>query len=118
MRQELTDRFGEYPEEVEHLFCLIELKILASSMRVTKVELVQSTLKLFFPPPEEKSFYEGDLAPFQRYARRMQEAKAIPSRLKQEGKQMFLELRLPKTENEKDRLARVRQYLDFLNLPE
>jgi len=48
----------------------------------------------------------------------MQEAKAIPSRLKQEGKQMFLELRLPKTENEKDRLARVRQYLDFLNLPE
>ncbi len=118
MRQELKDRFGEYPEEVEHLLRLIELKILASSMRLTKVELVQSTLKLFFPPPEEKSFYDGDLAPFQRYARRMQEADAVPSRLKQEGKQMFLELRLPQTENEINRLTRVRQYLDFLNLPE
>ena len=118
MRQELKDRFGEYPEEVEHLLRLIELKILASSMRLTKVELVQSTLKLFFPSPEEKSFYEGDLAPFQRYARRMQEADAVLSRLKQEGKQMFLELRLPKMENEIDRLTRVRQYLDFLNLPE
>ena len=118
MRQELKDRFGEYPEEVEHLLRLIELKILASSMRLTKVELVQSTLKLFFPPPEEKSFYDGDLAPFQRYARRMQEADAVPSRLKQEGKQMFLELRLPQTENEINRLTRVRQYFDFLNLPE
>ena len=60
MRAELKDRFGEYPEEVEHLFQQIELKVIAAKIGFIKVELDGDVLTLHFPPPEEKTFYEGD----------------------------------------------------------
>ena len=38
MRAELTDRFGAYPTEVENLFQTIELKLLAKSVHIEKLE--------------------------------------------------------------------------------
>ena len=38
MRAELTDRFGAYPPEVENLFQTIELKLLAKSVHIEKLE--------------------------------------------------------------------------------
>ena len=64
IRTELKDRFGEYPEEAEHLFQQIELKVIAAKMGFIKVELDGDVLALHFPPPEERAFYESDDAPF------------------------------------------------------
>jgi transcription-repair coupling factor (superfamily II helicase) len=43
MRDEMRDRFGEYPEEVENLFRIVDLKIIASKLGFVKVELLLST---------------------------------------------------------------------------
>ncbi len=88
MRSELQDRFGEYPEEVEHLFRLVELKITAARIGFIKVELTGEQLLLHFPPPEETAFYEGDNAPFQKIMERIHELKQFQPHLKQDGKHL------------------------------
>jgi transcription-repair coupling factor (superfamily II helicase) len=116
MRTELQDRFGEYPEEVEHLFLQIELKVIAAKRGFIKVELGGDVLALHFPPPEEKTFYEGDDAPFQKIMGRIHELKPFHPQLKQENKQLKLTARIKLSENQKERLDAVRTFLETLVL--
>lgn len=93
MRDELRDRFGEYPEETENLFRVVELKLLASQLGFRKVELDQNRLKLTFPPNEDRNFYEnGDSksSPFQEIVGRFSSLKHYRPQLKQEGSQLML----------------------------
>ncbi|MGD1043834.1 MAG: transcription-repair coupling factor [Bacteroidota bacterium] len=116
MRAELKDRFGEYPEEVEHLFQQIELKVVAARIGFIKVELGGDVLALHFPPPEEKTFYEGDEAPFQKIMGCLHELKPFHPHLKQENKQLKLTARIKLSENQKERLDAVRAFLEKLML--
>ena len=111
MRGELQDRFGEYPEEVEHLFRLVELKITAARIGFTKVELSGELLLLHFPPPEEKVFYEGDDAPFQKIMGRVHELKQFQTHLKQDGKQLKLLARIRISDEPKQRLEEIHHFL-------
>jgi transcription-repair coupling factor (superfamily II helicase) len=93
MRDELRDRFGEYPEEVENLFGIVQLKTIASKLGFIKVEILKSQFSLFFPPPEQKSFYEsagGTTAPFQAMMALLPGLKRYKAHLKQDGKQLKL----------------------------
>jgi len=117
MRGELQDRFGEYPEEVEHLFRLVELKITAARIGFTKVELSGELLSLHFPSPEEKGFYEGDEAPFQKIMGRIHEMKQFQPHLKQEGKQLKLLAKISCSEESKSRLNAIYGFLDGLKSP-
>ena len=117
MRGELQDRFGEYPEEVEHLFRLVELKITAARIGFIKVELSGELLLLHFPPPEGKEFYEGDEAPFQKIMGRVHELKQFQPHLKQDGKQLKLLAKIPFSEESKLRLNAIYRFLEGLNSP-
>jgi transcription-repair coupling factor (superfamily II helicase) len=117
MRGELQDRFGEYPEEVEHLFRLVEVKITAAKIGFIKVELSGEHLSLHFPPPEEKGFYEGDEAPFQKIMGRIHEMKQFQPHLKQEGKQLKLLAKISCSEESKSRLNAIYGFLDGLKSP-
>jgi transcription-repair coupling factor (superfamily II helicase) len=113
-RAELHDRFGEYPEEVEYLFQLVEIKITASQLGFVKVEISDNTLTLSFPSPEEKSFYEGDDAPFQHI---MQNVRKIPQyhpRLNQHTQELKLTAHLPSTRNDRERLQILKTFFDEL----
>lgn len=69
IRNELRDRFGNYPEEVENLFQIVQVKLLAAKAGIVKVDLLQDTLFLTLPSDAEKDFYEvreGVIPPFQR----------------------------------------------------
>jgi transcription-repair coupling factor (superfamily II helicase) len=114
MRGELQDRFGEYPEEVEHLFRLVELKITAARIGFTKVELNGELLSLHFPPPEENKFYEGDDAPFQKIMGRVHELKRFQPHLKQDGKHLKLAARIKFNDEPKNRLGEIHSF--FLGL--
>ncbi len=114
MRGELQDRFGEYPEEVEHLFRLVELKITAARIGFVKVELSGELLSLHFPPPEEKGFYEGDEAPFQKITGRIHKMKQFQPHLKQDGKQLKLIARIKFCDEPKNRLAEIYSFLQRL----
>ncbi|HTY36075.1 MAG TPA: TRCF domain-containing protein, partial [Bacteroidota bacterium] len=93
MRHELRDRFGEYPEEVENLFGVVELKTIASGAGFVKVELQRNQLSLFFPSSEETLFYEpedGSISRFQRIMSHIATMRQYRAQLKQDGKQLRL----------------------------
>ena len=48
LRDELNDRFGKLPEDVEHFLYAIELKVLAGRMLTDRLILKKNHLKLFF----------------------------------------------------------------------
>lgn len=98
MRDELRDRFGEYPEEVEHLFGIVELKTLASRLCFTKVELLRNQFTFHFPPPDDKAFYEttnGNTAPFQGMMARLPSLRRFRIHLRQDGNKLKLTGTLP-----------------------
>jgi transcription-repair coupling factor (superfamily II helicase) len=116
MRAELKDRFGEYPEEVEHMFLQIELKVIAANIGFIKVELNDDILVLNFPPAEEKTYYEDDNSPFQRIMGRVHELKLYHPHLKQDGKQLMLTAKFKSSDNQIERLDTVRTFLEKLEL--
>ena len=116
MRAELKDRFGEYPEEVEHLFQQIELKVIALKTGFIKVKLEGEVITLHFPPPEVKAYYEDDEAPFQNIMQRIHELKPFHPHLNQTGKQLILTAKIKFNGNQKERLNAVRAFLEKLVL--
>lgn len=114
MREELRDRFGDYPVEVEHLFLIVELKAIASRIGFVKVDLSGRQLLLSFPQAEAKEFYEGsngEESRFQKIMNRMTEWKQYRPNLKQEGKQLKLMVMI---EAEREPLKRLAMVKDFL----
>jgi transcription-repair coupling factor (superfamily II helicase) len=116
IRAELQDRFGEYPVEVENLFQVVELKILAAANGFIKVELNGEMLALYFPPPEEKDFYEGDDAPFQNMMKRIHGLQQFHPHLKQDGKQLKLLARIQNSNEPKQRFTETTMFLEGLLL--
>jgi len=117
MREELKDRFGEYPEEVESLFAIVDLKTIASRMGFRKVELQKQQLTLLFPPPESKEFYEaaeGSFAPFQAIMNNVSALSRRQAHLKQEGTQLKLLARIEKGSNPLERLQATKAFLEKL----
>jgi transcription-repair coupling factor (superfamily II helicase) len=117
MRDELRDRFGEYPEEVENLFGVVELKTIASKIGFTKVEILKNQLSLHFPPAEEKKFYESDdgtIAPFQQIMSHIPKLRQYHAHLKQDGKQLKLNATIPGGPKAQALLASIKEVLKTL----
>jgi transcription-repair coupling factor (superfamily II helicase) len=57
MRDELVDRFGEYPEEVENLFRVVALKQAAGAIGFPRVSLAGDTLTITLPDKADEGFY-------------------------------------------------------------
>jgi transcription-repair coupling factor (superfamily II helicase) len=120
LRDELKDRYGEYPQEVEQLFSLVELKILAARIGFIKVDLQEDQLTLSFPPADDKAFYEttdGKEAPFQAIMARMVGLKAYRAHLKQEGAQLNLKARISSEPTPTERLRAARAFLTSFQTP-
>ena len=118
MRTELQDRFGEYPVEVESLFLMVELKIDASKLGVTRIELNGRQIILTLPPPEVTAFYEsvdGSASPFQLIMNFAAEFKSHRLQLKQEGKILRLVGLLDKYSDDQARLHSARSLLQKLH---
>ena len=94
MRDELKDRFGEYPDEVEHLFRLCEFRLLAMRSFIQKVSIRKSQLILTLPPETDTAFYgtESDQqnTPFQRIMKMITASGKSVVRIQQDGKNLNL----------------------------
>ncbi|MBI4548728.1 MAG: transcription-repair coupling factor [Ignavibacteriae bacterium] len=111
MREELNDRFGEYPEGVENLFQLVELRMLASRAGFLKLSLKSDTLTITFPDASDTAFYgtvDSPDAPFQRLMKKITVDDQDLARLQQNGKELTLRFTLPKTDGVIERLEEVR----------
>lgn len=120
LRDEVNDRYGEYPQEVEQLFSLVELKILAARIGFTKVDLQDDQLTLSFPSADDKAFYEtadDKVAPFQAIMATMVGLRASRAHLKQEGAQLNLKARISSEPTPPDRLRAARAFLNVFQEP-
>jgi transcription-repair coupling factor (superfamily II helicase) len=99
MRDELSDRFGEYPDEVENLFRLIELRLLASRAGLPKIALRGEMFVVTLPDESRTEFYGtsgNQSAPFHRLMEQLGRNRRRDVQLKQEGKELTLRFtRLP-----------------------
>ena len=57
--RELRDRFGKVPEQVETLFGLIAIKLVAARLRVPRIHVGREELQVYFPPEADSAFYES-----------------------------------------------------------
>lgn len=89
IRVELEDRFGPMMEEVDHLFILSTLRVLAGSAGFRKIELSKRTVRFHLPDQTEKEFYEGGA--FQSIMTMVEKGKSAKIQLKQEGESLFLQ---------------------------
>ncbi len=93
--EELKDRFGDFPEEVDLLLGQVEVKTLAWQLRIPRVELSGPQLLLFLPPSTDSVFYgtaENMDAPFQAIMGLLGSSNRIKFQLQQEGPQLKLKM--------------------------
>jgi transcription-repair coupling factor (superfamily II helicase) len=57
--EELRDRFGPLPVEVENLFNAIRLRLVASEVGFAKVLVGRANVEIEFPPDTDTIFYEA-----------------------------------------------------------
>ncbi len=122
MREELKDRFGEYPEEVENLFQLVELRLLASRAGFPKVSLKENVLTITLPDESNKQFYglpadqagetNDDNSPFQRLMKKIAHEKKKDVQVKQVGKELALQIKLEVFKNAGERIEEVKKKVE------
>ncbi|MDD8019425.1 MAG: transcription-repair coupling factor, partial [Bacteroidota bacterium] len=96
LRAELIDRFGAPMEEVDNLFALASIRVLASHSSIRKVEINNRTLRLYLPADEDKQFYES--GKFQDIMASVATTKDFQITLKQQEKNLFLQTFLKNSE--------------------
>ncbi len=57
---ELKDRFGTYPAEVQNLFSVVSLRLTAAKLGFKKVTVSAREIEADFPPESDTRFYEGE----------------------------------------------------------
>jgi len=115
MRGELQDRFGEYPEEVEHLFLIVDLRMAASRAGFQKISLRGKQLSITLPDASDEGFYGSvagnmagkdvnEAAPFQQMMKRVGSGGIRNVYLKQVGKELTLQFTHVLPDGTKERL--------------
>jgi transcription-repair coupling factor (superfamily II helicase) len=61
--EEMRDRFGPEPEEVERLIVAVKMKVLAGRLRLPRVEFKRNRLFLTVPAQDDTVFYETIFQP-------------------------------------------------------
>ncbi len=91
MRKELTDRFGESPEEVGNLFAVLGVRLIAKRIGLRKVSVKDKSFVITLPEEDDHLFYgssgEAD-TPFQRLLAFITSDGRQRLRFHQEGKEL------------------------------
>lgn len=117
IREELRDRFGEYPPEAENLFLLVELRILAARSGFPRVEIRGNELLLTLPEESNVRFYgapdDAD-SPFQRLMAVVARSPKGGMRLHPEGKIIKLLVPLKHKDAQKKLLEAKDKIIDLM----
>ncbi len=117
LREELEDRFGKCPEEVDNLLTLIDLRLAASEIGIVKLSLRGEFLILTFPESGNQRFYgqsEGASSPFQRLMKLVAERGKAGIRVKQDGTKLALHIPLSRDGSIKKQLERVWSQIELM----
>jgi transcription-repair coupling factor (superfamily II helicase) len=115
LREELNDRFGEYPQEVEHLFLLVELRLLATRAALQRISLNENLISITLPEERNEAFYGKEGAqdsPFQRVMNNIMTRRPEGVQLKQEGTTLVLQFLRPVKKGVRERLAEAKERIE------
>jgi transcription-repair coupling factor (superfamily II helicase) len=118
IREELRDRFGEYPLEVEHLLQLVSFRLLTARAGFPRVELGQRKLEFSLPESSDTGFYGEAGSNESRFAEimaRVSEMKKPEGELKQEGKILKLKFQISVNGNALERISEAKRILESLS---
>jgi len=85
--EEMTDRFGKFPKQVEDLVYVVRLRMAAIPIGLEKVTVSRKSLLLEFPPNSRKEYYEKVFPEIAEYISQLENAE-----LKQDEKKLTLRL--------------------------
>ncbi|HMT12955.1 MAG TPA: hypothetical protein PKA39_15195, partial [Ignavibacteria bacterium] len=109
--EELVDRFGKLPAEVESLVKHIELKLLLSQNGFEKLSISGDVVELFFDLENQDIYTSGY---FEKVMNRISQDFKNTSRVKQTKKSLSIQFRLPKYENSDEKLAEIHKFVHIL----
>ena len=89
---ELLDRFGRFPEEVDHLFQIVKLRLLAQRGGFVRINIAGETLQLTMPGVSDKEFYSGEV--FQSILDAIHSGILSEAQLRQEKDHLALQINL------------------------
>lgn len=112
---ELKDRFGKHPQEVENLLKIVELKIIASNLKIEKIKILDNKVTLIFPDKNDESFY-GNVdqigEPLKNILKFTKENSELNPIFKENEHQLALEFRLNKNPQN---LTKITKLIELLN---
>ncbi len=108
--EELKDRFGPYPPQVQNLLNAVRVRLAAANLGFKKVLMGKQSIEMEFPDDSESSFYEGN--GFQNLMTEISRWKSRGVHLKEESKSLKLILELRDSQQLTDPIGAA---LDFLN---
>ncbi len=118
IREELKDRFGEYPEEVESLLDLIDLRQIATRAGFQKVELKGDSLIITLPDKSNTRFYgdhDDPTSPFQQMMKTIAGEVKKDMQLQQSDDILKLRFNQPQSDGTKNRLGEAKRCLESIS---
>jgi transcription-repair coupling factor (superfamily II helicase) len=97
IKEELTDRFGEYLDDVANLLDVIEIKISASELGLEKISIHGKNLNLYFPKEREHRIFEGTF--FKAMIDRLSKNKSRKYNISENREQLIIEINLESNED-------------------
>ncbi|MBI5475365.1 MAG: transcription-repair coupling factor [Ignavibacteriales bacterium] len=111
---ELKDRFGDYPEEVENLFYLIEIRLYSSKAGFPKISIKSQILTVTLPDESNIKFYgetSDDDSPFQKLMKKISVDKHRKVNFKQTDKKLVLQINLTQRKKPVEMFDEVKMFL-------
>ena len=112
VRDEMTDRFGKFPMEIENLFGMVRLRLVAAGIGFVKVTISEERLEAEFPLETDVAFYESET--FQRIMASIGRYKRQGMGLLQSGKTLRLKAHLGPFSSPGERLLKAVELLQDL----
>jgi transcription-repair coupling factor (superfamily II helicase) len=103
VQNEMQDRFGRFPAEIQNLFGMVRLRLAAVKIGFRKLSVKGNQLEAEFPPESDIEFYEGGT--FQNIMSMVPQQKKSAT-LRQEGNTLRLRIQLPGIQNPGDKVSK------------
>jgi transcription-repair coupling factor (superfamily II helicase) len=104
VQNEMQDRFGRFPAEIQNLFGMVRLRLVAVRIGFRKLSVKGNQLEAEFPPESDTEFYEG--GPFQNIMSMVPLMQKKSATLRQEGNTLRLRIQLPGIQNPEDTVTK------------
>jgi transcription-repair coupling factor (superfamily II helicase) len=116
VQNEMQDRFGRFPAEIQNLFGMVRLRLAAAKIGFRKASVKGNQLETEFPPESDTEFYEGGT--FQNIMSMVPLMKRKSATLRQEGDTLRLRIQLTEIQSPDDNITKSLHLLEQMHTTE